>query len=79
MIILDTNVVSEPMRPNANPAVLAWLDQQAADTLFLTTISLVELLLGIAYLPNGKRKDGLKEPYPNGACKAGRIQSYHKR
>ncbi|MHB8456000.1 MAG: PIN domain-containing protein [Acidiferrobacterales bacterium] len=59
MIILDTNVVSEPMKPNGNPAVHAWLDQQAAETLYLTTTSLSELLVGIEMLPDGKRKEGL--------------------
>ena len=59
MIILDTNVVSEPMKSGASPAVLAWLDKQAAETLYLTTTSLAELLLGIAILPGGKRKEGL--------------------
>ena len=59
MIILDTNVVSEPMRAKANPAVQAWLDRQAAETLYLTTTSLAELLTGIEILPAGKRKKGL--------------------
>ncbi|WP_316976499.1 type II toxin-antitoxin system VapC family toxin [Shumkonia mesophila] len=59
MIVLDTNVVSEPMRPNGAPGVLAWLDRQAAETLFLTATSLAELLVGIAALPDGRRKDGL--------------------
>lgn len=59
MIILDTNVVAEPMKADGNPAVLDWLNRQAADTLFLTTVNLAELLLGIAYLPNGRRKKGL--------------------
>ncbi len=59
MIILDTNVVSEPMKRNGNPAVQTWLDQQAAETLYLTAVSLSELLLGIAILPDGRRKEGL--------------------
>ena len=59
MIILDTNVVSEPMRANANPAVHAWLDRQIAETLFLTTTSLSELLVGIELLPSGRRRGGL--------------------
>lgn len=59
MIILDTNVVSEPMKRGGNPAVQAWLDQQAAETLYLTTTSLSELLVGIAILPDGRRKEGL--------------------
>lgn len=61
MIILDTNVISEPMKPNGNVAVLEWLDSQSAETLFLTTTSLAELLLGIEFLPEGKRKNGLDE------------------
>ena len=59
MIILDTNVVSEPMKLNGNPAVQAWLDQQAAETLYLTATSLSELLVGIEILPDSKRKEGL--------------------
>lgn len=59
MIVLDTNVVSEPMKPHGDPAVLAWLDQQAAETLYLTATSLSELLVGIEVLPAGKRKKGL--------------------
>lgn len=59
MIILDTNVVSEPMKPDGAPGVQAWLDEQLAETLYLTTISLSELLLGVEILPDGKRKEGL--------------------
>ena len=56
MILLDTNVVSEPMRSKPDRNVLAWLDAQAAESLYLTTVSLAELLLGIASLPAGKRR-----------------------
>jgi predicted nucleic acid-binding protein len=56
MIILDTNVVSEPMRPRADRRVIEWLDAQAAETLFLTTVSLAELLVGVACLPDGAHK-----------------------
>ena len=59
MIVLDTNVVSEPMKPGADPAVTAWLDRQAAEKLYLTSTSLAELLVGIDLLPDGKRKRGL--------------------
>ena len=59
MIVLDTNVVSEPMKHNGDPAVLGWLDRQLAETLYLTSISLAELLVGIENLPNGKRTTGL--------------------
>ncbi len=59
MIVLDTNVVSEPMKPKGNPAVQTWLDRQAAETLYLTATSLSELLVGIEILPNSKRRVGL--------------------
>ncbi len=59
MIILDTNVVSEPMKSNGDPAVQAWLDRQTAETLYLTATSLSELLVGVEMLPAGKRKEGL--------------------
>ncbi|NYF78160.1 type II toxin-antitoxin system VapC family toxin [Granulicella arctica] len=59
MIILDTNVVSEPMRAQGGPAVQAWLDRQAAETLYLTATSLSELLVGIELIPTGKRREVL--------------------
>jgi predicted nucleic acid-binding protein len=59
MIILDTNVVSEAMRVGRDPAVVAWLDRQSAQTLYLTATSLSELSVGVEILPAGKRKDGL--------------------
>ena len=57
MIVLDTNVVSEAMKPEPDPAVRAWLNEQSAETLYLSSVTLAELLFGIAALPNGKRKD----------------------
>jgi hypothetical protein len=59
MIILDTNVISEPMKAQADPAVAAWLDRQEAETLYLTATNLSELLVGIELLPEGRRKRGL--------------------
>lgn len=44
MIVLDTNVVSEAMKAAPHPAVKAWLDNQAAETLYLSSITLAELL-----------------------------------
>jgi len=57
MIVLDTNVVSEPMKAAGNPVVTAWLDRQVADTLYLTATSLAELMVGVQLLPAGRRKD----------------------
>lgn len=59
MILPDANVVSEPMRPHGNAAVRAWLDRQVAETLYLMSTSLSELLVGIEILPAGQRKKGL--------------------
>jgi hypothetical protein len=56
MIVLDTNVISEPLRPLADPGVVAWLDIQPKETLYLCAPVLMEVLLGIALLPGGKRK-----------------------
>lgn len=61
MIVLDTNVVSEAMKPVPHPSVRAWLNDQAAETLYLSSVTLAELLFGIASLPAGKRKDMLTQ------------------
>lgn len=61
MIVLDTNIVSEAMKPEPHPAVRAWLNDQAAETLYLSSVTLAELLFGIAALPTGKRKDRLTQ------------------
>jgi predicted nucleic acid-binding protein len=60
VILLDTNVISEPLKPNGDPAVVAWIDAQVLETLYLTTISVTELRYGIATLPDGKRKEDLR-------------------
>lgn len=59
MILLDTNVVSEAMKPEPHRGVRDWLDAQAAETLFLSSVTIAELLFGIGALPRGKRKDKL--------------------
>lgn len=59
MILLDTNVVSEAMKPDPHPAVRDWLDAQAAETLYLSSVTVAELMFGIGALPSGKRKDRL--------------------
>lgn len=59
MILLDTNVVSEAMKPEPAAAVRAWLDEQAAETLYLSAVTVAELMFGIGALPKGQRKDKL--------------------
>ena len=60
MIVLDTNVVSEPLKPKPDAAVLDWLDAQDPQTLYITTINLAELLAGIALMPAGRKRTVLK-------------------
>lgn len=59
MIVLDTNVISEAMKAEPNASVRQWLDIQAADTLYLTSVTQAELLFGISVLPSGRRKENL--------------------
>ena len=59
MIILDTNVVSETMKPQPATAVIEWLDRQVVDTLYLTSLTQAELLAGVAAMPDGQRRDRL--------------------
>jgi predicted nucleic acid-binding protein len=59
MILLDTNVVSELMRPAPSEAVLAWFAAQDAADLYLSAIGEAELRRGAAMLPEGKRRDQL--------------------
>ena len=53
MIILGTSVVSELMRPEPAATVVDWVDRQPTDEVFLTAVTLAELLYGIARLPQG--------------------------
>lgn len=59
MIVLDTNVVSEAMKPAPDPSVRAWLDRQLADGLFLASPTVAEMLFGVASLPAGRRRQSL--------------------
>jgi predicted nucleic acid-binding protein len=61
MILLDTNVISEPQRREPHARVLAWLDAQALETLYLSAITVAELRAGIALMPVGKRRDSLHD------------------
>jgi len=59
MIILDTNVISELMRPKPDAAVLAWLGEQPIAGVFTTTLTQAEIFYGLALLPEGRRRDDL--------------------
>lgn len=59
MILLDTNVISEAIKPEPNPQVRDWLDAQAAETVFLSSVTVAELSFGIGALPAGRRRTAL--------------------
>ncbi|HKT64879.1 type II toxin-antitoxin system VapC family toxin [Burkholderia sp. 22313] len=61
MILVDTNVISEPLRREPSAAVIEWLDAQNVETLFLAAISLAEMRFGVAALPEGRRRDWLEQ------------------
>jgi predicted nucleic acid-binding protein len=60
VILLDTNVISEPLKPHSDPVVVTWLNVQGKETLYLCAPVLMEVLLGLALLPDGKRKRGME-------------------
>jgi toxin FitB len=61
VILLDTNVVSEPLRATPDARVIEWIDAQPLETLFLSAITVAELRAGVALLPAGKRRAGLHQ------------------
>jgi predicted nucleic acid-binding protein len=60
LIVLDTNVVSETLRPAPSQKVLDWMRAEPFVALFITTITEAELLYGVALLPDGRRRRGLE-------------------
>lgn len=60
MIVLDTNVLSEVMKPAPASKVVRWLASQPPSRLFTTTITQGEILYGLALMPKGKRRSGLE-------------------
>src|SRR4051794_12036784 len=63
MIVLDTNIVSEVMRPRPEPRVMDWLQAQAIQELATTTITLAEIGLGLARLPESRRRFNLEAKF----------------
>ena len=63
MIVLDTHVVSEIMRPAPDSNVLSWLNMQVAEELWLNSVVVSELLFGITRLPAGARKRQLADTF----------------
>ncbi len=65
MILLDTNVISEPLRRSPDARVISWLDAQSLETLYLSAITVAELRFGVANLPTGRRRDELQSSIEN--------------
>lgn len=78
MIILDTNVISEPTTKAPDTRVIAWLDAQASGTLYLSAVTVGELRYGIAAMPAGRRRDEYTDWLENHTLPAfaGRVLAY---
>ncbi len=78
MILVDTNVVSEPLHRAPEPRVAEWLDAQALETLYLSAITVAELRFGVWSLPAGRRRDRLHEDLEERVLPmfAGRVLSF---
>ena len=63
MILLDTNVISETMRPTPSPAVMDWLRQQLAIDLAVASVTVAEIRYGLARLPVSTRKRELEDKF----------------
>ena len=61
MILIDTNVISELWKAEPNPDVLAWMDAQAVETLYLSSVTVAELRFGVAVMPEGQRRSIYQE------------------
>jgi predicted nucleic acid-binding protein len=61
MILLDTNVLSEFMRPRPSASVVSWLDEQPAGEVYTSAISRAEIELGLLLMPAGKRREALSQ------------------
>ena len=65
MILVDTNVISEPLRSSPDAIVVKWIDTQPLETLYLSAITVAELRYGVASMPAGKRRTGIHEGLEN--------------
>ena len=79
MILIDTNVISELWKAEPNPGVLAWVDAQTVETLYLSAITVAELRFGLATMPEGKRRTIYQERLENEVLPtfAGRVLPFN--
>ena len=77
MTILDTNVVSAIMRESPDTAVVAWLDGQARTSIWITSITVLEVQFGLQILESGKRRTALNKAFDNFLDRMGqRVASF---
>lgn len=80
MIVLDTNVIAELMRPQPEPAVLAWADGLVPAEVGITAMNEAEILHGLIRLPEGRRKQALLDSWQAlvPALLGDRVLSFHR-
>jgi hypothetical protein len=80
VIVIDTNVLSELARPQAEPAVIAWANSQPIEDLYTTAITESEMLYGLACVPAGNRQDSLRRAIDTAfaALLTGRVLSFDR-
>ncbi len=61
VLVFDTNVLFELMRPTPSTAITSWVAERATSSLHLTAVSEAELRFGLAIMPPGRRRDGLAQ------------------
>lgn len=78
MILLDTNVISALMRRDPAPVVVAWLDEQPAESIWTTSITVFEVQTGLKLLEPGPRRDQLGRAFDQLLADEleGRVQSF---
>lgn len=78
MILLDTNVISALMRPDRDPAVPAWLDDQPTESVWTTSITVFEIRTGLELLATGRRRRHLEQVFEDIVTQGleGRVQSF---
>jgi toxin FitB len=63
MFLLDTNVISELMKPEPSLTVMHWIEQQTSDSIYISTITIAEIDYGLGVLPDAHRRKGLEKAF----------------
>lgn len=81
MIVIDTNIISELMKANPAEKVIAWINQQPAETLYITSITIAEISYGLHILHEGKRRNLLETRFEQFISQAfyGRVLDFNEK